>query len=324
MARSSGGGSRSGGSRSGGSRSGGSSRSHGGSNGRVVSSSPFPNARKFRYYRNGSPVYVYSNVDLRAVPDAKPRWFMILFYLPFVFAVIGMFGSAMQFPQRPLDLVTTAQVAVCDEGDVFSLEEEERLVGVLNDFKNSTGVTAQVVTVDWETWSKGATSFSNYAFYRYYVQFSDENCWLLVYSELDNGLTDWEWEGIQGDNTIDVVDVFIDSFNIDVQSGLMSSHEPDPAETFIQAFSEASGAFDGQRFEVSWEELPMAIFVALFVAFHSYVMIFAGTRKKYSNSELEEVFDGGCNATKYCKYCGGVYTVAVDQRCPNCNSYIGD
>lgn len=75
MARSTGGGSRSGGSHSGSSSR---SSSRGGSGGGIrTSKSYFSGARKFRYYHNGTAHYVYSNTDLRKIPDAKPRWFLI-------------------------------------------------------------------------------------------------------------------------------------------------------------------------------------------------------------------------------------------------------
>lgn len=291
MARSSGGGSRSGGSRSGGSSSrSSSSRSHGGG-GRSIrtSNTPFAGARRFRYRRHGRYHYVYSDTDLTKRPDSKPRWFLILFYLPFFSVIIGMLSSTFIFPEDPMSQSTTGIVAVYDDGNVFDAREEEQLEKTLNEFVETTGVVTQIVTVDWDEWQRKDFHFPNYALNSYYERFNDENCWLIVYSEKDNGLSDWEWEGIQGNNTFDVMDVFIDDFNQDVQSLLTQDNEPDPANAFMTAFDYATLTFANQTLRVDYENIGMSLFVTAFILFHSYVMIFAGTNMKYSNKDLEEV-----------------------------------
>ena len=331
MARSSGGGSRSGGSRS----SGGSSRSSGGSrsgsrSSHRVSNTPFLGSRTFRYYRNGRPIYIYSDKDLTQMKDPKPRWFAIIFYIPFIFVILGMIGEMIQMPQKPMDTYIESNVQVIDTLDVFTLKEEQSLEKKLKEFGDTTGITTQIVTIDYDEWTDNGT-LENYALNRYYAQFDDENGWLLVYSELDNGYGDWNWEGIQGDDTIDTMDVFISDFNKKLNSELTVNQVPDPAEAFDKAFDKAIDVFENQTLRVDLEMLPMIIFMSLFIGVHSFIMIFAGTRKKYSYKELEEV--GKSEQLKSeppkkpevvleCEYCGYQTTNTKNNQCPNCGAII--
>ena len=125
MARSSGGGSRGGGSRS--SRGYRSSSRSGGRSGPSyrTSSTYFPGARKFRYYRGGTPHYVYSDRDLTKIKDIKPRWFLIAFYIPFILAIFGIAQTVFSTPKEPMTTYNQSQVQVIDEGNVFSDQEED-------------------------------------------------------------------------------------------------------------------------------------------------------------------------------------------------------
>ena len=326
MARSSGGGSRSGGSRSssGGSR--GSSRGSRG-NGITTSKAPFPGSRKFRYFRNGQTHYVYSNVDLTQVPDAKPRWFLIFFYLPFIFAIVSMFGGLISFPQKPMKTLIKENIAIIDKCEVFNSSEEEKLSELLIEFCETTGVTTQILTIDYDEWANNS-SLEEYAYYRYYAQFEDENSWLLIYSEKDNGYGDWAWEGVQGDNTVKTMDVFLEDFNTTLHSSFLISDAPLVAASFAKAFNKAIDLFKNQSITVNIEMVFPLLFMVPFIGFHSYIMIFAGTRKKYSNKDLQEVHDEYVsdhpenNVSLTCPYCSFQYYKSEDNRCPNCGALI--
>ena len=333
MARSSGGGSSSGGSRS--SSSSRSSSRSGGSSGPRISNTTFLGARRFRYYSAGQPHYIYSDTDLRQIPDAKPRWFLILFYIPFIIAIFIMATDMVSVPVDPLVPSPLALSSVVDEGDVFTDTEEEALEKALRDFTASTGIVTQIVTVDWNEWQKASYYFDEYALSRYYTQFSDESCWLLAYSEADGGMTDWEWEGIMGDDAVEAVEVFVDDFNTAVQSALISSHEPDPETAFVAALYGAIDDFENQSTMFHLDMIFPVIFMAAFIGVHAYIMIFAGTNKKYSNSELEEVpeTDGYTEPDSspassifgkrfYCEYCGSTIRETENGRCPNCGAAI--
>jgi hypothetical protein len=217
---------------------------------------------------------------------------MIIFYIPFILAIFGMLGGVFMPPQAPMSESSVSTIAVVDDCDVFTPEEESDLYNALQDLKNETGLVTQVVTVSWEQWSTTSASFPSFALSQYSNYFADERGWLIMYSEKDGGQTDWEWEGIQGDYTWAVMDVFIDDFNRTVNGKLQNSG-PNPAKALITAINNASNDFAGQSLRINWEEAPIVLFVMLFITFHASMMIFAGTNTKYSNKELEEVDNNG-------------------------------
>lgn len=337
MARSSGGGSRSGGSRSSSSSSRSSSSRGGGGNGIRTSSRPFKNSRKFRYYRNGVAYYVYSDRDLTAMKDAKPRYFMYLFYLPFFAAILGLWANVVNIPEKPMETYNSAYVQVLDEADVFTGREETSLQNKLEEFGEKTGITTQLITVKPEEWHDNG-SFEDYAFYRYYAQFDNEDSWLLTYSEEDNGAGEWYWEGVQGDNTFDTMDVFLDDFNTILHSQLVVNQTADPARAFTKAFDKSIDLFENQTAKIKWGEIGLPIAVTAFILFHSSVFVFAGTRKKFKYSELEEIKNDPVieamkqeeTARQYpqkeeeltCPFCGFSYKNPQNNRCPNCGALI--
>ena len=150
MARSSGGGSRSGGSHSSSSHSRSSSSSS--SSSHRISQHSFHGCRTFRYYRNGEAHYIYSDRDLTKIPDAKPRWLLGLFYLPFIFAIIMMVVGGFNAAKRPLDTLVYDRVSIVDELDVFTNTEEAELLSVVQNFSQTTGITTQIVTVPYSSW----------------------------------------------------------------------------------------------------------------------------------------------------------------------------
>ena len=346
MARSSGGGSRSGCSGSG-SRSSSSSRSSGGGNrngivyteyspsiettvvnGTITSNTSFVGSRKFRYYRNGSPVYIYSNQDLTSMEDPKPRWFALIFFIPFIAVFLSLIIDAFNIPQKPLEAYNPSNVAVIDAADVFSSQEEEQLSTKLKEFCDTTGITTQILTIEPEEWMDNG-SLENYAYHRYYVQFDNEDSWLIVYSEQDQGQGEWFWEGIQGDNTIDVMDVFINDFNTELTSQLMLNQIATPETAFIAALNKAEKEFTNQSFSVDIVSIIFTSIGICFILVVAYFSIFFQPKKEYSSEELEEVFDNDCNANNgslnssaqskiECRYCGYVYNDSEDHRCPNC------
>lgn len=100
MPHSSGGGSHGGGSHHSSSSHSSSHRSSsGGSSSRIrTSRTYFPGARRFVYYRNGVPNYVYSDTDLSKGPS-KLRFLMLIFYVPFVLAAFLMISTSFGIPE---------------------------------------------------------------------------------------------------------------------------------------------------------------------------------------------------------------------------------
>ena len=302
MARSSGGGSRSGGShRSSSSRRSSSRigrvrhRRYGSSDSIVESDRPFPGARRFRYYRNGEKKYVYSNTDLTKKNDQKPRWFLILFYIPFIF---GLFQAVKENPVV-LDIIpplnsnsSYSETLIDDRQEILSEYDKEQMLKTMRQFKETTGVSIQLWTIppmDWE--HNGA--FRNYVLPAYSRAFDDETGWLIAYSETNGGLGEWYWEGVQGDDTIEVLDVFIDQFNDFFHQGLLADEDADLPGAFINSLDLAINIFENQERRIDKQSLLLLSAAGGFILLHASILIFAGTKKKFSYSELVEERDTG-------------------------------
>ncbi len=194
-----------GGSHSGGHHGGGGHHSSGGRSGLTYSSSPFYNSRKFRYYdRKGRERYIYCN----GVPQKSGIVSLIvglLFLLPFLLVgvftlIVPFFSSAAPKPLNPVYEPTA--VHIMDEAGV--IDNEDSLESVLQEFEDKTGISPYVMTVYDDNWEH-FDELWDYAYYIYINTFSDEQHFLIVYSEPENAaeldFVDWSWEGIQGDET---------------------------------------------------------------------------------------------------------------------------
>lgn len=256
-----------------------------------------------------------------------------------------MFGSLIAFPQSPIDSLKTVEIEVVDEADYLTSREEKALESALEEFGKTTGITTKIVLVEPEEWLDNG-SLQNYAYNRYYYEFDNEDSWLLIYSHENNGYGEWWWESVDGDNVIPITDVYFDEFQIALQSDMTVSDAPDIDGAFIKALTKAMDEFNHQTIGLNWEIVPMLLFMVPFIGFHSYVMIFAGTRKKYSNKELEEIVDTTTESTSNqnssqspmqnspseqtlsrgrefeCIFCGFKYYEAKNNCCPNCGAII--
>lgn len=194
MPHSSGGGSHGGGSHHSSSSHSSSHRSSsGGSSSRIrTSRTYFPGARRFVYYRNGVPNYVYSDTDLSKGPS-KLRFLMLIFYVPFVLAAFLMIFTSFGVPEK-LKVDYNSQIVIQDDANV--LGDTTKLGDALEDFFNTTGISPAVMTVYNSDWEDNYTDLEKYAYELYVNRFYDEKHWLIVYSQPkdpDDGFNNWYW-----------------------------------------------------------------------------------------------------------------------------------
>ncbi|MDE6529763.1 MAG: hypothetical protein K2K96_03195 [Lachnospiraceae bacterium] len=242
MAHRSGGGSHSGGHHSGGHH----SSSHGGSGGGNAprySNRPFPHARRFRYYdRHGRERYLYGS-EMPTKPSLFSLIFPLIFFIPFILA--GIFSVVSVFftltPTKPLrpDYEPT-DVHIMDGAGV--IDDEDSLEEILQEFEDTTGISPYVMTVYDEDW-KYYNELWNYAYEIYINSFSDEQHFLIVYSEPENAaeldFVDWSWEGIQGDDTDSILtESNIERFGDDLHDNLLRNNVS-VGEAFEKAFKKS-------------------------------------------------------------------------------------
>ncbi len=262
MPHSSGGGSHGGGGHSGGSHGGGSR----GSSRPSISSSPYPGARRYRYYRHGRYHYFYTSRSGRIFHPA--RLLIGLIYLPFLIPM--SLGLASTFKSH---MVVDRNIIIKDEANV--LTDEAALNQSLNRFLDKTRITPAVITVNNDEWQGSYSDLEQYAYERYLSEFNDENHWLIIYSqpEIHNSdFIEWYWEGMQGDNTDPVLTTTVTGkFNTDFQQRL--EQNGDVSESLAASFDIATGAAKQQGPLPPFSAVAPYLGALAFLCFHGYFMI---------------------------------------------------
>ncbi|WP_418849850.1 hypothetical protein [Ruminococcus sp.] len=365
MPHSSGGGSHSGGSHSGSGFSS-SSSSSGGSSAKHIKHTSFPGARRYVYYENYRPVYVYADYDIRK-GTASGKFFSILGSAVSLLFGIMLLAMCYDKPQKMdtspsysceivdcagvIDDADMVQSAIDDfydetgipvevmtvnnedwQGSYSKLEdfaydmyvtefddEEHWLVA----FYNRTGISPAVITVENSDWQGYYSDLENYAYDLYVNHFADESHWLIVYSTPDgysssDGFEDWYWEGMQGNDTDDVLTESVtNSFNDELQKNLT-------ARTRYTVSSAISTSFDDltptvMKSKVNWAMLFTSIAILAFVCLHACLMIGINPKaRKYAKAKP----CSDAAQEKACEYCGYTYVVDTCTECPHCGAPI--
>lgn len=319
MPHSSGGGSHGGGSH-GGSHGGYHGGSHGGGRGAATrtSSKYFSGSKKYVYYRNRRPVYVYS--DDRQLTNQKliENPGLIIFYIPFLFTIFFGMKFGLNIPHK-ITMDYRSEVIIEDNAGV--LENEDELMQVMTEFRDKTGVTPMILTVNNEDWMGRYYDLEKYAYEAYVTRFYDEKHWLIVYSQPeypDSDWVDWYWEGMQGDNTDFVVtEGMADTFRDELQVGLYQLEARPVDVSMANAFRSAIEY--SSHIHVDTEEMMMSIVMLIFISFHAFFMLgIHPNAGKYKNAFMVPLD----TTEDTCMYCQGVYVVGTCIECPHCGAPI--
>lgn len=213
MPHSSGGGSHSGGSHSGSGFSS-SSSSSGGSSAKHIKHTSFPGARRYVYYENYHPVYVYADYDIRKGTASGKVWSIIGSAVSLLFGIM-LIALCYDKPQK-MDTSPSYHCEIKDTAGV--IDDMDKVQNAIVDFYDETGIPVEIMTVNNEDWQGSYSKLEEFAYDMYVTEFDDEEHWLVVYSEPtspDPDFNDWYWEGMQGDDTdniitVDVADDFKD------------------------------------------------------------------------------------------------------------------
>lgn len=195
MPHSSGGGSHSGGSHSGSGFSS-SSSSSGGSSAKHIKHTSFPGARRYVYYENYRPVYVYADYDIRK-GTASGKFFSILGSAVSLLFGIMLLAMCYDKPQK-MDTSPSYSCEIVDCAGV--IDDADMVQSAIDDFYDETGIPVEVMTVNNEDWQGSYSKLEDFAYDMYVTEFDDEEHWLVVYSEPtspDPDFNDWYWEGMR-------------------------------------------------------------------------------------------------------------------------------
>ena len=334
MPHSSGGGSHGGGSHH---SSGGSYHSHssggGSSSGSIdfsttrVSSKPYRFCSTYCYYENKKPVYFYSDYGAKdrktSAGQIIGKIFVWLLVCPMFFITsIWMLSGSVKVPKK-LAGNYDKNIIVEDNIDVISKSEEKELKRVLKDFYKETGIVPAVVTVSNEKWKNSGT-LETYAYKDYLDRFSDEKHWLIVYSEPEEpnpDFVDWHWEGMQGDDTDNILtDKKTADFTDDLQKYFLKD-DISVGKALILSFEDITGKAMKSDVRVGlilFSLVPGGIAVWLTIFFFDIHPI----RKAKLKKAFRVSRDSKIPQEQTCRFCGGIYVVGCHLSCPHCGGAL--
>ena len=309
------------------------SSSGGGSSRIRTSRTYFPGARRFVYYRNGVPNYVYSDTDLSKGPS-KLRFLMLIFYVPFVLAAFLMIFTSFGVPEK-LKVDYNSQIVIQDDANV--LGDTTKLGDALEDFFNTTGISPAVMTVYNSDWEDNYTDLEKYAYELYVNRFYDEKHWLIVYSQPkdpDYEFNNWYWEGMQGNDTDSIITSSVAyDFTNDLHKRLLVEGTK-VNDAITDSFNALTPTV--MKFRFDGETFGIGIFMLLFVCIHAFFMVFFRPNANKYKGAKEVPLDGYYAPPQQtapqpqsvvmkqasCEYCGGVYTIGSCNACPHCGAPI--
>jgi len=336
MPHSSGGGSHGGGFHSGGGG-GGYSRSSGGGSS-SGSSADFSNTRLSRkpyrgsctycYYKNNKPVYVYSSYDAKThkttALDIVAKIILFIILAPMFLALSGWSWMESFSKPKKLSPPSSKDIIIEDNADIIGSREEKELKNALKDFYKETGIVPAVVTINNEEWQKDGEqiSFTTVAYNAYVDRFKDEKHWLILYSEPedpDPGFNDWYWEGMQGDDTDDILTLKkTDKFTEDLHDNFLNK-KISVGEAITMSFNKLTpgvmkSEFNGFSF----------VFFILSTAGFVWFTIWDFNIHPIRKSILKKSFKckESMPKTEECEYCGGTYLIGYHLSCPFCGAAL--
>lgn len=168
MPHSSGGGSHSGGSHSGSGFSS-SSSSSGGSSAKHIKHTSFPGARRYVYYENYRPVYVYADYDIRK-GTASGKFFSILGSAVSLLFGIMLLAMCYDKPQK-MDTSPSYHCEIKDTAGV--IDDKDKVQNAIVDFYDETGIPVEIMTVNNEDWQGGYSKLEDFAYDMYVTEFDD-------------------------------------------------------------------------------------------------------------------------------------------------------
>ncbi len=167
----------------------------------------------------------------------------LVFVIPFVIAgiVITYTGLKGAVPVKLRPSYVSPQSHI--EDNAGCITETNRLEGTLKAFEQKTGICPYVLTVNNSDWAVNYTSLESFAYTSYLERFSDEQHFLVVYSEPENGknseFNDWFWEGMQGDDTDAIIsETHFRKFQTALHAGL-ARKGVSVEDAFSDAFSDS-------------------------------------------------------------------------------------
>lgn len=260
------------------------------------SGKPFLNARRFRYYdKNGIERYVYCDRFPPRISFFKLIINLVLL-LPFflmVYIIINENIDIYTLP-KPLEPVyEKTDVHISDELGIF--EDENGMEDILQQFEDITGISPYIMTVYYSEWQGEYDDFRMYVYYTYLSKFTDEQHFLIAYSETETGKS-WQWDLFYGDEAkLILTEEHMNRFGVDFFENFQNG-ENSVEKAFERAFE------NSLTYMMEYKYLSSAIVTTIFllIIFSAILFVIVSEIKEYimGKMDYQEVpMNGSINST---------------------------
>jgi hypothetical protein len=223
----------------------------------------FDKSKRFIYYRNDKPVYVYSNIDLTQKKMSRKIAIMLLILSILIICLpISILIVRSIFP-KPIQGTEKYDIVIND--DVGILKNRKELTEELKKFKEATGIVPAITTINNVKVLRGYKTIENFTYSLYMQNFIDEVHWLIVYSEANNE-GEWEIAEIQGHDADSILTIkTVKKFENSLKSNLNAISGESKTDAFLNAFKELNNIV--MKPSISIEYLVLLIGLILFIFF---------------------------------------------------------
>jgi len=310
MPHSSGGGSSGGGFSSGSSHSGPSYR---------TSTRYFPGAVCYAYYTpRGRLRTIYTNNPNK--PNGKGNVAGIVIMSLMMAVGLGIFLYSGYHHPTKLNTDYSTTIVIQDDQNVMTAEEEATLKATFDQFFTVSGICPSVLTVDNGVWNTHYASLQGYAYDAYINRFKDESHWLIVYSDDNATGAKWAFEGMQGNNTDNILTQDVTKrFNESVYNSLTAS------KPVAASLNDAFNLILPNLMDTTFKIQPgMWAFIAIWEGALTFALVSTIVNMS-RNKGLQNAVRIEASATKApCPNCGNLYIPGTVARCPKCGALLND
>lgn len=288
-----------------------------------LSKTAFRGATKYVYYRDHQPHYIYSDyTSVRRKVRKGVLWGWGIFIALMIMGFVDLFT-----PQTRLSTDYDHTMLVQDGAGVLG-EDTQALQEAMNAFFEETGIAPSVITVTDADWQSHYKSLDVYALDLYANAFRDERHWLIVYSAATadaSGFEDWKWEGIQGDDTLQILtSAVIDQFGNTLTKNLMAAARCTVSDALAASFNTLTPTVmkaeaDGESYSIVTACAIILVFI-LIALWHGGVLQKGARRPGLLPRDAVVAPAGSREIT--CGYCDGVY-LNDKVKCPYCGAPRG-
>ncbi|MCF0107419.1 MAG: hypothetical protein HUJ59_00175 [Bacilli bacterium] len=282
--------------------------SSGTSSGQRISNKPFKGSHRYVYYYHSRAYYYYS--DKPAITKKSDLIYILFFGLLFIVGSVFLIIRSFFTPTKIKNTEIYANY-IFDNAEV--IEDEDRLLNTLNEFKDITGVPVTIATFYNDDW---IGSFEDYLYDYYVDKYNDEYHLVVGYSVNKDNSNDWYFETMFGDDTGKVIgsdreEIFSKSiYNQLAKDGLSF-------ETAIKTEIDSAKEYVMVPYTI-YGTLVAGIIIGSITtgALTYYLLTFKKRLKRNGAYEVSE------SAKEYtCAFCGNKYLASSSlTKCPHCGA----